>query len=454
MMSSRPWHRSRVAATWKQEVAGLKGVASGAIKAERAIKELVSGHGLMRLGSQLEGVIPLLGGPAGLGMAIGAVVVAAVDTLPALKKWFDTWQDGGQVMVDAHKALTEFDDAQKSMHKDMRKHALHDIDKQIEVLEAEDRASKAAGLPEYNKQGGEYSILQRLQARSKAGHDEEKWEKTASGIGLTKEQKKMESAVKEAVEEAGGVAAVIGDESNEVARNVLQSAIEGDRQSIETLKRWSPEFASIWQALDPVAIRQRKRQEAGEKTIADVNAKTAKNVEHREKQAEREDRFDRYLVTSEEDRVAGENAADVKKAERDAKKAEHDAKVAADKAKLAAEQAERDREKWDREHTPEARRTSRLAAERNEEMGMAQDVQAARAGAGDTMAAQMGPAELQQVVAEVGRNRMMNSTLGFTLAQQVDYYMSQLEAKMVADFTRGMGQHDRSAQLINPRGGH
>ena len=66
----------------------------------------------------------------------------------------------------------------------------------------------------------------------------------------------------------------------------------------------------------------------------------------------------------------------------------------------------------------------------------------------------MGPAELQQVVAHVGKNRLMNSSLGFTLAQQVDYYMSQLEAKMVADFTRGMGRHDRSGQLINPRGGH
>ena len=49
---------------------------------------------------------------------------------------------------------------------------------------------------------------------------------------------------------------------------------------------------------------------------------------------------------------------------------------------------------------------------------------------------------------------MMNSTLGFTLAQQVNFYMLQLEAKMVADFTSGMGQHDRSGQLINPRGGH
>ena len=111
-----------------------------------------------------------------------------------------------------------------------------------------------------------------------------------------------------------------------------------------------------------------------------------------------------------------------------ATQAEH----AATKAKAAADE---DRACIARSGTAriraEAVTSAEAKAQHNEEMGMAQDVQAARADAGDRMAAQMGPAELQQVVAAVGRNRTMNSTLGFTLAQQVDYYMSQLEAKMV-----------------------
>ena len=86
-------------------------------------------------------------------------------------------------------------------------------------------------------------------------------------------------------------------------------------------------------------------------------------------------------------------------------------------------------------------------------MGVAQQVQAVRAQSGDVLASQMGPQDLQQVVAQVGRNRMMNSSLGFTLAQQVDYYMRQLEAKMVADFTRGMGAQNRTGQNITPFGG-
>ena len=86
-------------------------------------------------------------------------------------------------------------------------------------------------------------------------------------------------------------------------------------------------------------------------------------------------------------------------------------------------------------------------------MGMAQQVQAARADAGDVIASQMGPQELQQIIAQVGRYRTMNSSLGFTLAQQVDFYMSQLEAKMVADFSRGMGQQNRPMQNNTPFGG-
>ena len=124
-------------------------------------------------------------------------------------------------------------------------------------------------------------------------------------------------------------------------------------------------------------------------------------------------------------------------------------KQAADKA---GKDAKTKADQHARQNTPEASNQRALTAQRNEEMGMAQDVQAARAGAGDTMAAQMGPQELQQVVAQVGKNRLMNSSLGFTLAQQVDFYMGQLEAKMVADFTRGMGQHDRSGQNHQPAG--
>ena len=264
---------------------GLKGVAGGAIKAERAIKELVEGRGLMRLGSQLEGVIPLLGGPAGMGLAIGAIVVAVHDVIPAMKKWFDTWQDGGKVMQDTTKALKDFDVAQKSIHDDMRKHALHEVDKQIEVLEAEDRETKAAGLPEYNKED-----LKRLRARSTAGHKLEKQQKEFAGIGPTGAQRKMSAAVKEAITEAGGVDAVIGEDANDAARYILQSAIDGDRESIETLKKWSPEFAAIWQAFDPDAIRAIKRKEAGAKTIADVEKMTGKNVEKGKKDVEKHEK--------------------------------------------------------------------------------------------------------------------------------------------------------------------
>ena len=144
--------------------------------------------------------------------------------------------------------------------------------------------------------------------------------------------------------------------------------------------------------------------------------------------------------------AANERLRDDRAQERAREKARHHAATeAARQTREAARQA--------RESTPEAVEHRARLAEQNEEMGVAQQVQAARFQQGDVMAGQMGPQELQQVVAQVGRNRMMNSSLGFTLAQQVDFYMSQLEKKMVADFNRGMGQQNRTGQNVTPFGG-
>ena len=105
-----------------------------------------------------------------------------------------------------------------------------------------------------------------------------------------------------------------------------------------------------------------------------------------------------------------------------------------------------------RENTPEAREHRELAAERNQVMGEAQRQNAMRAQIGGQAHPAFGAQDIQQVVAQVGRNRLMNSSLGFTLAQQVDYYMGQLEAKIVADFFRGMGSRTGRAEHHAVRG--
>ena len=144
-----------------------------------------------------------------------------------------------------------------------------------------------------------------------------------------------------------------------------------------------------------------------------------------------------------------------KKAER----AQDQANLKALEAKLNATKARgRAQVKDDREadaeakaNTPEAVNRRAAAAQQNETMGVAQQFNQNRADYGGQQHPAFEPAELQQVVAAVGRNRVMNSQLGYTLAQQVDHYMGELEAKMVADFSRGMQQQDRSYQLNGSR---
>ena len=440
--AEKPLARMTGTGDGEQGEGGLKGLAGGAIKAEKAMMGLASGH-IGRIGSQLEGVLPLLGGPAGMGLAIGALIIGVHDLIPKLKEWFDTFQEGSKEVRDAEKAIKDFDVAQKSVHEDMRKRSLVDVDKEIEAMEAVERAYKEYG-GRLNEE--EQRQLTRLCARSKTGHEQEGVSKELGKIGPTKAQREMGQAVREAITEAGGLGAVIGDDAGEVARRMVASAMAGDQQSIETLKQWSPEFATMWNVLDPAKIRQAKRQEAGAKTIADVETKTAKNVEQRQKRETADNRFDRRMVESEEDRVVRENA---KAAQDEADAQIHEARreaVAQRKADAGAKHHAAEAARQARENTPEAINRREIKEEQNQVMGIAQQFNQNRAQFGGMEHPAFDPSELQKVVSEVSRNRTMNSRLGFDIAQQVDYYMGQLEAKVGADFSRGMGQQNRTGQ--------
>ena len=71
----------------KDDSDGLAGLASNALKAERAINALVSGHGLARAAPLLEGLLGVVGGPAGLGAAFVALELGARVLGPTLEKF-------------------------------------------------------------------------------------------------------------------------------------------------------------------------------------------------------------------------------------------------------------------------------------------------------------------------------------------------------------------------------
>ena len=405
---------------------GLKAVAGGAIKAEKALIGLTSGH-IGRLGSQLEGVIPLLGGPVGMGAAIGAIALGLHDVIPKLKEWFDTFQEGSKEVRDAEKAIKDFDTAQKSVHEDMKRRSLADIDKQIEVLEK-------LGEKEFVGIAKEPTLLHELRVRSRVGHERAEQEKAMAGIGPTKAQRTMSEAVKQAITEAGGVAAVIGENAGDVARYVMSSAIAGDRESIETLKQWSPEFATMWNAFDPDKIRGIKEKEAGAKTIADVETKTAKNVDRRRKEIDDSMKFAADWKTELDNAAVKGN----EKAMADAQRL----KESLDRKADSAEKARRHKEEHDRQqHEKEAERVASPAGQRRalqeEAMGYAQQAMPGM------------PIGMQERAAHhMVENYNMGLALGHTVQEQVEYAIMQTRRDLARGIMEGMKRNQTTTEIF------
>jgi hypothetical protein len=420
---------------------GLKGMAGAAIKAEKAIGMLVgTGGGLGRLPGMLEGVAGALGLASGAGLAAGGLILAFESIIPKVETFIAKMDGAAEATKRAAEAL-------KLYQAEVKKE---------EEAPTEDEEKAAAVVKEVIKGKGAQELRQGIEQSLIQG-----------GIGLTAEQRAgqyLNPETGQMTKFSPEEMVEFGQRSREAAQAragqlmlELRKGAPGAIAAIGGMSHVSEELRTRLAQATPEAIEAAKKQ--SDKAIADsewADTTYAKQVAATKESAGIDTEFDKALKDKRKHAAtdydaAMKLAADIK-VELDTK-AEHEAKAARTKAEHDAKAARTEADRKARESTPEAVEHRALAAERNEEMGMAKQVQAARAGMGDVMAAQMGPGELQQVVAQVGKNRLMNSSLGFTLAQQVDYYMSQLEAKMVEDFTRGMGQHDRSRQNTNPRGG-
>ena len=110
---------------------GLKGVAGGALKAEKAIHALASGSGLGRLGSMLEGVMGPLGLP-GVGLAIGALAYELEPAIPRIREFIDAWEMGVKPLSDAANEVERMNRAQGEAR---QKRAFHRIESKIMALE-------------------------------------------------------------------------------------------------------------------------------------------------------------------------------------------------------------------------------------------------------------------------------------------------------------------------------
>ena len=133
------------------------------------------------------------------------------------------------------------------------------------------------------------------------------------------------------------------------------------------------------------------------------------------------------------------NAEDHAATERD-----REARKAKTQAERTAREAERDAARAARESTPEALGRQREAAQRNEVMGAVQGVNRSNQMAGGQAAS---PDFLRQVAGQATRNVDM----GMQLAAAVNVAIDQVQAKIAADFAKGMENQYRSYQLNGSR---
>jgi len=430
---------------------GFKGIAGAAVKANKAIGILASGGGLGRLPSMLEGVTSALGLAGGVGMAAGGLILALESTIPKIVTFIEKMDGAAEA---ARRTAEQIKQAEDQMTKFMGQPTEEEATgaKAVKgLLAGRGGTLVAQGIEQVLRQQGVGLMTPEMRALSETfvgpettAADERKQQDEAVAIRRSKIMEDLKAGRMGAISEVSGMAGQFpglfpaGTEQH--FRQALPENIEAAKKQARDAEEGSRQ-----------ADAQYARQAAASKENLGIQDEFDKALKDKRKHAATE--YDAAMKFAADWKAELDNKA-IAAEKHAATKAEHDAKAAKTKAERDAKAAKTAADKFDREHTPEALTSAEAKGQRSEEMGMARDVQAARVDAGDTIAAHMGPQELQQVVAHVGKNRMMNSTLGFTLAEQVNFYMLQLEAKMVADFTSGMGQHDRSGQLINPRGGH
>ena len=419
-----------------EEEAGFKGLASNALRAEKAVGALASGTGLGRLGSFLEPVTAALGGPAGLGMAIGAIAFGVEAVLPKLEKLWLAFAEGPKSVQDATTAMRRFDDSVAASDDRLMKRELAKIDKAVEELEISEQEHKDAGtaMPSEDK-----ARLDALRRRSATGHERLEVDHALESVkGPTKSQRASGAAVREAIIEAGGLDAVLGENPDDVSKNVVASALKGDQMSIGTLARWSPDFATHWNEVDPAAKAAKKEQAKKDKEWERSAGISARILDQEEAA---EDREKQKIARETDQAVAGmeqyteswkreqlkELAAQQRKEQQERRKAEAEAK-----------RQEREAAKYDKAHTPMA---LEAAARKEEQEQMAGVVAANTHGFAPDQQKQIAAAALKDV------------NLGMDLASAVRDAVYQTQQKIYKDYQAGMARQQVISESYYSAGG-
>jgi hypothetical protein len=110
--AARALNEEMIPAT-KAATVSLDTLGRRSLDAERAITALATGHGMMRLGPALDRIATAIGGPAGIGFAIGSMLNAMEVMVPQFLKWINA--DNAKHAKDIADATQKQADAAKQM---------------------------------------------------------------------------------------------------------------------------------------------------------------------------------------------------------------------------------------------------------------------------------------------------------------------------------------------------
>jgi hypothetical protein len=423
------------AAAGTTEDHGLKGLAAAAIKGEKAVGMLASGAGLGRLPSMLEGVTSALGLAGGAGMAAGGLILAFESIIPKVEAFIEKITGAAEA---AKRAAEQIKEAEDQMAKFM-------------AQQTEEEAGGAKAVKGLLAGRGGVLVSQGIEQALRQ-----------QGFGLMSPEERAISETFVGPEATAEVERKQQDQAVAIRRAaIMRDLMAGRTPAISEVSGMAGQFPGLF----PEGTEQRFRQalpeniEAAKKQAreAEEGSRRADEMWARQQEATKEN----LAIQKEFDKVLHQQRADEDKQFESTMRSDEDFNKQLERQRIRSErQAEQSRRRKEtearrqtRENTPEALQRRAIAEERGQILSEAEQQNQMRAQFGGMEHPAFEAGDLQQVVAAVGRNRMMNSQLGFTLAQQVDFYMGQLEAKMVTDFVKGMGQQDRSMRNVNPYAG-
>lgn len=403
---------ARNQATIQASTADFSKLGGQIMAAEKAAQAIVSGHGLGRIGGMLEKVTLAVGGPAGLGMALGAVAMALEGMLPKIEDWLLKWETGSKTIDEVKKALDSLD---KSEEEHDRKRALRKVERQISRLEKkEDEQGFLTGM--------EQEDLDRLEAAAFNMRQKMAAAKKVEGIGGGKEAKARGAAVREAIAESGttgeGIATLLSREpgiSYDDAVSIVAGALEGSRADIAKMGAQEKRFAAKYAEISPEAKQAQKAQRHEDKKREQLT----EQGRHLEEQTNREREQARDRENKETERLVEQMEAEGIRIEnqgvRDDARKRREAEQAAKRAARA--------------NAPQAHRRAAQAAEHEQV-----------AGAVEGANAQFGFARTQGQLDQVTRQAVANVNMGADLASAVQMAVFQTQQKIQREFMNGMNR--------------